>query len=416
MVKFPLIRTQKLRLMSSMIIPIDNYLSRSWLRQHLYYLGLDNIRLKSYQRLSQFINNGGTIKSIVSNISTFINNEMSHNQTNSQLKHLMYFYNNDLILNDVHNISQCKLFFIFVGYMMLHKSDKLDEFTEKLISIYLESNDMTNINYNALTEHKSVLSLVNNYYDSCDVNHELLFNKTSKKINLFITKDISIEIPPLPPLRNKRLLVKSLIHKELYRALLDPGHKVYSTLTQNGIVPNDDVKQIIRNDLSLFDGLGDYYLSKESSNLLYQFKNSKPYSHETSFGKKSYTLLKTILATNTLLSRLALCYNLHQGLDDHTINILFRDSYVPYLNDWKDLDYESCTKDYKYEQEFIADYFEQYVGALFLEQPFVARDWINEIYQNILFLISDVHILPSRSLIQYDYHSWGLDVIGRKLT
>lgn len=417
-------------------ISIDSYISRSWLRQHLYYLGFDLIRLKSYQKLSKSIGTtaGGFIKSVVSDISTFINKELNESSESSrnasaanELKELMYLYNNEVLphstLSSNIRISECKLFFMLVGYMLLHTTtDKLDAFTDRLITIYLKSNNLQKpySGVDADDEYNNtILSLINEYYESgLSINYNTLFDSQSPKyLSLFITSHIKIELPPLPRINNKKLLTKALLHKELYRGIIHKEHPIYDILVSNNITINPEVCQLIRNDLSFFDGLGDFYLSQESSNLLYKFKNLDPYINETSFGRKSYTLLKTILATNTLLSRLALAYNLHEGLNDPVVNDIFRNSYVPYLNDWKDLDFETCqgSKNFKYEQEFIADYFEQYVGTLFLEQPEVAQNWINQIYQNILFLIGDDHKVPSKSLVQYDYNSWGVDLIGRKL-
>lgn len=408
----------------STVIPIESYLTRSWLRQHLYYLGFDLIRLQTYQKLSKSIGttSGGMIKSLVSDISTFINRELSEynssSQASNELKELMYCYGNDVITDlTPHNISQCRLFFMFVGYMMLHQSrtDQLDEFTDKLVTIYLSSSNFKLTNRTDPFSNR-VVGLSNEYFNHCKVNYDLLYNDKPKSINLFITKHIKIDLPPLPKIYNKKLLAKSLVHKELYRAFIHPDHPFNKLLVSNGIEPKE-TSQILRNDLSFFDGLGDYYLAQESSNLLYQFKNSVPYKDEFSFGKKSYMLLKTILATNTLFSRLALAYNLHEGLDDPIVRRYFKDDYVPQLNEWCGSEFTTSKeyKEYRYEQEYVADYFEQYVGTLFLEQPNVCQLWINKIYENVLLSISEEHKVPSKVLVQYDYHSWGMDVIGRKL-
>lgn len=116
-----------------------------------------------------------------------------------------------------------------------------------------------------------------------------------------------------------------------------------------------------------------------------------------------------------MLSELALAYNLHKGLDDVVVFKLLRKSYVPHLNQWKNSNSKFDNDEVRgYEQEFIADYFEQYVGALFLEQPEVAQGWITEIYENILLLISDVQVSAGTSR-NYDYNAWSVDVIGRSL-
>ena len=69
------------------------------------------------------------------------------------------------------------------------------------------------------------------------------------------------------------------------------------------------------------------------------------------------------------------------------------------------------------EEEFIADYFEQFVGALYLEKPTVAIAWLNDVFERILHLITDDYKIVfgknSRLQVRYDYKAWSIDVIGR---
>lgn len=62
-----------------------------------------------------------------------------------------------------------------------------------------------------------------------------------------------------------------------------------------------------------------------------------------------------------------------------------------------------------YEEEFLGDYFESYVGALFLEQPAVATKFVGEIYHSVLNLITKT--LPP----DVSYDIWTTSIIGRSL-
>lgn len=422
----------------NLLIPsqLNNLLGTSWIRHHLYTLGHDIVKLQLYQKFSHLltVGGGGIIKTVVFDLSSFIKRELKPNDMNSntaqQLRDLVYFgsnsnnYPSEVIyespkLSNRHSISDFRWFFIAVGYMIVSQSENnIEDITDKIVNIYINSNNNRIIeDYNQQDDagNMKILELMKQYYDSVPINRARLYSNEPKFITMFETKDYKILLPPLPKIHNKELLAKSLMHKELYRGLLDSKHTFSKELKRRNITLAQLAYNIIKYDLSFLDGLGDFYLARESSNLLYKYRGSPNDSSSIQFGRKSYNLLRTILATNTLLSELALAYNLHKGLDDVVVFKLLRKSYVPHLNQWKNSNSKFDNDEVRgYEQEFIADYFEQYVGALFLEQPEVAQGWITEIYENILLLISDVQMSAGTSR-NYDYNAWSVDVIGRSL-
>lgn len=421
-----------------LLIPsqLDSLLSTSWIRQHLYILGLDIVKLQLYQRFSHLltVGGGGIIKTVVFDLSSFIKRELKLNDVSSdtaqQLRNLVYFGSNsshyiesrtpqDSKIYNRHSISEFRWFFIVVGYMIVSQSDsKIEDLTDKIINIYINSSKnriFEDVNQQEDGSDSKVLELIKEYYQKVPINNEKLYNDVPKFITMFETKDYRIDLPPLPKIHNKELVAKCLMHKELYRGLLDPKHEFAKELKHRNIRLDRKAYNIIKYDLSFLDGLGDFYLARESSKLLYKYRGVPNGDVSYQFGRKSYNLLRTILSTNTLLSELALAYNLHQGLSDPVVFKLLRRSYVPSLNQWRNSN-TNCkdAEARRYEQEFIADYFEQYVGALFLEQPDVAQKWITEIYESVLFLISDVHRIPGTEE-RYDYNAWSTDVIGKSL-
>lgn len=430
--------TKTMKTNGNLLIPsqLNNLLGTSWIRHHLYTLGLDIIKLQLYQKFSHLltVGGGGIIKTVVFDLSSFIKRELKPNDINSnaaqQLRDLVYFgpnsnnYPNKGIFesprfSNRHRNSDFRWFFIAVGYMIVFQSkNNIEDITDKIVKIYINTNKNRIIeDYNQQDDPGTlkVLELAREYYENVPINRAKLYDNASKSITMFETKDYRISLPPLPKINNKELLAKSLMHKELYRGLLDPKHQFSKELKRRNIILDQKAYNIMKYDLSFLDGLGDFYLARESSNLLYKYRGYPTDKSFHQFGRKSYNLLRTILATNTLLSELALAYNLHQGLDDLIIFKLLRKSYVPHLNQWKNSNSEFDNHDARrYEQEFIADYFEQYVGALFLEQPEIAQKWISEIYENILLLVSDAH-KSANALKNYDYNAWSTDVIGRCL-
>ena len=424
-------------------LSLDQMVNSSWLRHHLYLLGLDLIKLKLYQKFSHLLTTGGggLIKNAVFELSSFLKRELVDRRCRtdspestiaSQLKELISFnlsftadsQRSAILDGEDYRESQFKWFFIAVGYMIVTESERsVEDLADKIISIYMSSTRPT-IPIDAASaplidqDNSRILSLIHRYYTSVNIDYDLLYRPRPISIRMFDSVYYQIDLPPLPKIENKSLLAKALMHKEMYRAFLVKSHPFSEMLLEEGIEPTRDSCKVIRYDLSFLDGLGDFYLARESSKLLYRFKvETAPPSEDAGFGRKSYNMLRTILATNTLLSKLAVAYNLHRGLNDPIIYRFLLEDYVPNISTWSSPEFDmsdDVNGVMRYEQEFIADYFEQYVGALFLELPDVAQDWINEIYHNILLLIPDLHTTPGR-ILRYDYRAWSHDVIGRQV-
>lgn len=427
--------------------PLDDLLSTAWVRHHLYMIGSDIIRLKLYQKLTHLIDMGGgpLVKNLVYDLTTFLKRELGSNNRHSsspppatstaqQLRDLVFFGPNIASINgdsiySRYNIPDFRWLYITVGYMVLSQRKELtDDMTDQILQIYINSRNAPYLSGGSGTgtsvdrEKGIILDLAKDYYEQVPINYKKLYTKNvTRYITLHETKDYHIVLPLLPRLHNKENLVKSLIHKELYRAWIDPEHQFSQRLTSLGVdVEDSSTKATLKYELSFLDGLGDLYLARESSNLLYKFGGVPPTTenNDDSFGTRTYNQLRIILSTNTLLSKLTVAYKLHQGLGDKRVYRLLRKSYVPNMHRWEDPEFDDEDSK-RYEQEFLADYFEQYIGALYLEQPEVAQNWILQIYENILLLISDVHKLTGKDKKKcsqpYNYRAWSVDVIGRNI-
>ncbi|SGZ57561.1 CIC11C00000001770 [Sungouiella intermedia] len=400
--------------MANPLIPTEMLLS-AWLRHHLFILGFDKLKLHAYKKLSSLISQGGggVIKNVVFDMSLFVKREWNNNL--DLLQHVAP----DLTLNL--NMLDFKWFYISVGYMMLTQPEsKVELLTDKVVNFYLDlGGGHLLLDAPIGNTEKQILKLAAKYYKSVKINYRALYDPNLDPRFITVgegTSAVTICLPDLPKINSKHLLAKALLHKELYRAVFLVDHPFCQSLMRQNISINRSALNVIRYDLLFLDGLGDFFLATESSEFLYKFRSLKPYSEDASFGKKTYTLLKTILATNTLLLRLAVAYNLHTALDDNIVSGLLNDSYIPYISSGM---VSNDPLVMKYEEEFVADYFEQYVGALYLEQPEVAKEWINILFERILFLISDSYkvIHRRRKLLasHYDYRAWSVDVIGRSI-
>lgn len=386
----------------------------SWLQHHLFILGLDHIKLQAYKKLSSnlFQGGGGTIKNIVAEISLFVKKEWA---TDSSLaSHIPLPFP----LKTSASEPDFRMFYVSVGYMLLcEKDDHIELLVDKLFELYLSrvgSHISLEVPQNAL--EKRVCKIARRYYTMVKIDYKTLYKPFSGPKCIKIGENMNpIVLPPLPQIKSKQLLAKALLHKELYRSFNDSNHFVRKSLATEGLESTPSILKIIRHDLLFLDGLGDFFLAKKSSEFLYKLRQSHPFSQANSFGKKTYHLLKTILATNTLLLKLAIAYNLHLALDDPIVKNTLHTSYISNIlssiNDDPGL--------VRYEEEFIADYFEQYVGALYLEQPVVAKEWINVLFENILSLINDSYRIGSSRRKQtdhhYNYRAWSVDVIGRSI-
>lgn len=421
-------------------LTLDEIVNSSWLRHHLYLLGLDLIKLNLYQKFSHLLatGGGGLIKNVVFELSTFLKKELVDSRCRkgktespiaNELKDLIAYNltlttecpRKALLDGEDYRESQFKWFFIAVGYMIVTESERsVEDLADKIISIYMNSTERC-LPLEApvpAEDNARILSLIHRYYENADIDVDLLYHSRPLTISMYDSEYYHINLPPLPQIKNKSLLAKALMHKEMYRAFLVKDHPFSEILSEEGIEPTRDSCKVIRYDLSFLDGLGDFYLARESSKLLYRFKvESAPPSEDSGFGRKSYNMLRTVLATNTLLSKLAVAYNLHRGLNDPVIYRFLLEDYVPQIGVWTSPDFDMADDEngvMRYEQEFIADYFEQYVGALFLELPDEAQEWISEIYHNVLLLIPDLHTTPGK-ILRYDYRAWSHDVIGRQV-
>lgn len=399
--------------MTDNAVPTEMLLS-AWLRHHLFILGFDKIKLHAYQKFSSLLSQGGggVIKNVVFDMSLFVKKEWASGL--ELLEHVAA----DLALG--HNMTDFKWFYISVGYMMLTEPEfKVDSLTNKVVDFYLQlGGSHLLLNTPIGRTEKLILKLAVKYYKSVKIDYRTLYDPNLHPRFIRVgDSDCTIQLPALPKIHSKHLLAKALLHKELYRGVFLPEHEFCQSLMAQNISVDRSALNVIRYDLSFLDGLGDFFLATESSKFLYKFRLLEPYSEDASFGKKTYNLLKTILATNTLLLRLAVAYNLHSALQDEIVSAMLRESYIPYIASNRVSENGLVMK---YEEEFVADYFEQYVGALYLEQPQVAKEWINVLFERILFLISDsyrvVHRRKKRLLsCHYDYRAWSVDVIGRSI-
>lgn len=412
--------------------PLDVLLNTAWIRNHLYMIGSDLIRLRFYQKLSHLIEHGGgpLIKNLVFDLSAFIRRELApaspHAGGNTSAKELreLLFAGTDLVaLRASANISDFRWLYITVGYMLLSNSTGITEqVSDRIIEVYIKSRNAPYLRTTVSEKRGDVAKikvLAKKFYLEVPINTDRIYQPKERYISLYETKGYRVKLPPLPKLANKENLVKSLIHKELCRAWLNPTHELASRLHQLGIDPScAATRDTLKHDLSFLDGLGDLYLARESSKFLYKFSAVAPAAPANDrFGTRTYNRIRKVLGTNTLLSKLAVAYELHEGLGDDAVATLLHESYVPNIGLWGDPTCDNDTK--RYEQEFIADYFEQYVGALFLELPDKAHAWVLKIYGNVLQVIIDVHRVTGRDRKKfahsYDYRAWSVDIIGRNI-
>lgn len=414
-----------IRLSSLGTIPADFLLS-PWVKHHLYMLGLDKIKLFAYQKLSGITvhSGGGTLKNAVFDLSVFVKRELSINaKLLHEVKHHLYFEPNNSAPSLLSIRGDSRWFYIVVGYLMLKELDlQVKNLTDKVVDLYLELGGGfgDSLNVPLGNTEKQILKLASKFYRSVKIDYKALYAPTDVKHRTITFGDdlpILIQLPPLPQIKSKHLLAKALLHKELYRAIFLPGHTFRELLTERDITIDDLALTVVRYDLLFLDGLGDFFIATEASEFLYKFRALHPYSADTSFGKKTYTLLKTILGTNTLLLRLANAYNLHVALKDDVVLRELHESYIPHISGHLS---PPDAQTARYEEEFLADFFEQYVGALYLEQPEVAKAWLSELFQNILFLITDTYKVKHKKKkcklnFHYDYRAWSVDVIGRSI-
>lgn len=427
--------TSLIRIVDGAAITPESLLT-GWIKHHLYMLGYDKIKLFAYQKLSSLTNQvgGGTVKNVVFSVSAFVKEDLA--KGNELLQHVYSHLDAKLkeneslialVITESLKISgDSKWFYIAVGYMMLMEpEEKLQTLTNKVVDLYLDLAQGTGISLDKPIGkvEKQILKLASKYYRSVKINYKALYAPLLEGMpprSICIGEDLSIQIPlpPLPQIKSKHLLAKALLHKELYRAVFLPNHSFHASLVKQNIEIDTLALKVVRYDLLFLDGLGDFFIATEASEFLYKFRYLDPFSADPTFGKKTYNLLKTILATNTLLLRLAIAYNLPHALEDDIVFRMLSESYIPHLTSQVEATGDDAAA-LKYEEEFVADYFEQYVGALYLEQPDVAKKWINSLFETILFLISDSYRVYHKKRkylkFHFDYRAWSVDVIGRSI-
>jgi hypothetical protein len=370
-----------------------------------------------------FVGGSGVLKSIVHDVGGFIKKEMQNDASESgrKLKDLFFLSSNDHLghfcmsdetnwIASSHKFPSSKWLFIMFGYIKSYiPNHEINVFTDKVIDIYLNANkSKLHKNSGIVTDANDlkVLSLLRTYFDTVPINHTKLYPKTETKRYIVLNKSLNqiVDLPPLPKIYDRHLLVKALMHRECYRGLLKPNHSFAHDLIQFGYDLDPRNYNILKYELSFLDGLGDFYLAREASTLLYRL-------HEEGRASKMrcqiYQIIKMILSTNTLLSKIAVAYNLHEGLQDPVIMHTIATEYVPCFYSGKINWSEKSIR--MFEEEFLADYFEAYVGALFYEQPDVAEKFVEEIYNNLVKTIT--LILPP----DISYDSWTTRIMGRSL-
>lgn len=388
------------------------FLRSDSIRNYLFQLGYEKVRFYAYQKLSPLTvqNGGGFIKTVVSDLSLFVRREWAKEQE------LFRRVCKITPIPEIPNTLNSRRFFMSLGGMLLTgKEGEVLLLTDELLGLY-----MKNVKQNICLEspinqnQRAILKVASKYYQSCKINYRMLYDpKIGPKSFDIGDLTFSIELPTLPQISSKQLLSRALLHKELYRALLLPNHSVYQQLECSKTNLSSSASKVIRYDLLFLDGLGDLLIASESCQFLYNFRMLHPYSNDSTFGKKTFTLLRNTLGTNTLLLRLATLYNMHLALEDPMVSEMLRKSYVPHTFSNFEADPQKCS----YEEEFLADYFEQYIGALFLDLPEVATQWLTTLFERILSLISDAYKISYRRTnnFRFDYRAWSMDVIGRPL-
>ncbi|KAK6455169.1 uncharacterized protein RJT20DRAFT_129887 [Scheffersomyces xylosifermentans] len=391
-----------------------------FVKYHYSSLGCDLVKLKSYPRFKHLIvgGGGGIVKELVFDLTSFIRKELtdSKNDSSQQLKD--FLTSNGSILNSEdamtfsdHHLALRNWLYIIFGYLsQAYREDEVEKVLDKIIDMYLAArNKRLFVRSASIPDAKdsAVLELIKNYYETVSINYDKLYNidESRRYIMFHETQDMKVYLPPLPKVHNRELLVKALMHKEYYRMLLIPKHSFAKKLTELGYDLDPREYSVLKYELSFLDGLGDLFLAHESSKLIYDLckEGTKYVSNNT------YHMLRTILATNTLLSKLTVTYNLHHGLDDAVVADRLANDYLLCLHTGRlhpDMDADETRV---YEEEFLGDYFESYMAALVLEQPEVAERFIAEIYSSILQVITKV--LPP----DVSYRIWTTGILGRNL-
>lgn len=407
---------------NTLVIPyqLEKLLETPWLRTHFYTAGFHLLHFETYRKFHHllFLGGAGAIKCIAHDVASFVKKEMTQKESEpgKELQNLFYLSSNfnlsarnfdeDSLISTSHNLPLSRWFFITIGYLASTSNDT-DQFIDQVIEIYLNANNnriKKNGDIIINGDNNQVLSLLRSYFDTVGIKYDKLYSPNDKFITLNESAHEKIMLPPLPRIHNRHRLVKALMHCESYRALLKPKHDFAAKLIEKGFDLEPRNHSILKYELSFYDGLGDFFLASEASNLLYILHEQ---GKASSMRHNLYHVIKTVLSTNTLLSKIAAAYNLHQALDDPVMHQAIVSEYIPHL--YRDTEYKNEKDIRVYEEEFLADYFEAYVGALYMEQPEVATAFVRDIYNNLVTTITKV--LPP----DVTYQTWSTNIVGRSV-
>lgn len=397
--------------------------TQAWRRNHLYVHGTELLKLGIYRRLCSLLpeKGGSLLKTVVYDIIRHVKNEVSHNITGelaTEFRTLTFFepngpdplssshmryYNTSLGLLAS---SDVKWFHTAVGsLLMTHRhSPNFEILLDRMIEVYMDNTNLASIPDKA--HDSAILDAASRYFDTVLVDMSIFSNvaEITLEINGHNTR---IVLPPLPRINQHSLLVKALMHKELTRAFVMPQHPIARELGERGISLDRDTINVFRHELSFLDGFGDFFLGKEAANLIYRIKCSG----SDRLCSAATNTTRTLLATNTLFLRIALAYGLPFALDDAIVREVLLTEYVTSLeiSDSYGSLFEAYSPQTKYEHEMLGDYFEQYVGALLLELPESAAEWIEDLFSSVMMLY------PQRVRPSYSHSAWCVDLIGRPL-
>ncbi|RLV94105.1 hypothetical protein JA1_001987 [Spathaspora sp. JA1] len=384
-------------------------------KNHLVSLGADFVKLTSYQRFRELLNiDGSFLKTVVSDISSFIKREMSDGSETCERFALFLtsnssiFEQEEMLTKTTRQIRLKDWVYMIIGYLLHSYSEhEAHNCLDYLIKIYLNSRKDQLLNSSGSidltdTRDKFVLDTFNQYINEVPIKYELLFGKNPGK-HISFHEDLGyrkVFLPELPMLKDRELLVTALMHKEFYRIILDPRHDFAQTMVRAGYDLNPKEYQIIRKRMSFLDGLGDFFLAHETTKIIFEL-----HKDGLQLNNGAYKLLRTMLATNTFMTKLAIAYNLHVGLDDPIVNERVANEWIPCISLGKEMKKSNRI----YEEEFLGDFFEAYIAALLIEQPEVAKTFIKDIYGRLLKVITET--LPP----DLTYNSWSTNVLGRNI-
>lgn len=391
-----------------------------WVRTHLFHHGCELFKLETYRKLQTTLMNGGggQIKSTIHDLLPFIRRESQENSVaGQQLKELLClmvqeiqsasFSDGEPTVAVHQKIPLYRWIFILIGYISSFDIG-LDVrlFIDRLLEIYIKANQQRlNLNPRKITDpiESEVLGMLRDYIETAEIDYELLFGERKRTIVMTPTLSEPIELPCLPPIHDKKLLIRGLMHRETYRALLRSHHPFGKRILELGYNLNPRNYNVLKYELSFFDGMGDFFLAHEALVLLYNVYDESKLSEMRCH---LYHMLRLILGTNTLLAKLAFTYGLYQGILDDELNGVILNEYITTYG-LGTSEQDKC--DRVYQEEFLGDYFEAYVGALFWEQPQIAANFVRAIYQSVLKAITEQ--LPP----EISYSHWTWNIMGRSL-